>query len=201
MHSERSAPWHSPIPFHFSPEGPLSAAVLFLSQQFSPAWAWNPHRSLPGMLMSWLLCCLFSLPFSPLSKQCQYRLMVSLSDPKQRSLWLVYDYEAHSCWLCSTFICLPVLRWDTNMLTDYPDLSLTRSLNCSIFLLVSYLPVSPSHPIAFQETEWTVCSRSKPPHPNKLIFFLHSKLQRVRVFVLVSSGKAASTYSILTTKY
>lgn len=32
--------------------------------------------------------CLFSLLFSPLSKQCQYRLMVSLSDSKHCSLWL-----------------------------------------------------------------------------------------------------------------
>lgn len=32
--------------------------------------------------------CLFSPLFYPLSKQCQYKLMVSLSDSKQCSLWL-----------------------------------------------------------------------------------------------------------------
>lgn len=83
---------------------------------------------------------LASLPFSPLSKQCQHRLMVSLSDPKQCSLWLQgMTTRLHSGWLCRAFTCLPVPRWDANMLTGYLHLSLTLHLHRSISLLVSSL--------------------------------------------------------------
>lgn len=145
---------------------PLSVPALLLPEQFNAAWARSPCRSLPLMLMSWLLSCLFSLLFSPLSKQCQYRLMVSMSEPKQFSLWLeCVTTRLHSSWLCSAFTCLPVLHWDGNMLTNYLHLSLMRSR----FL---YLPPCLFSSLPFRRLSALISHL-------QLVFFPHSNPQNI----------------------
>lgn len=119
--------------------------------------------------------CLYSLLFSPLSKQCQYRLMVNLSDPKQCSLWLdCVTTRLQSTRPCSAFTCLLVLRWDANMLTDYLPLSLTHSWSLYHPPCLFSVSFSPSHP-NFQVVVWTSLFSQQDCAPkNYIVPFLTS---------------------------
>lgn len=76
----------------------------------------------------------FSCPFSDLFfRQCQWRLMVNLSDLKSQFLSGLLTARLYLSWLCSAFSCLPVVPWHTNVPTGHLQLSFTHYPNCSVF--------------------------------------------------------------------